>query len=107
MDVLHTFVSPWMLLFFAVLVGAKMEFGSPIVCLFPTDFNGNDYLIASTLIKTITSDAGSWKDYFLEYCFITNTYRYDAASSANSTNGLRRLPEMTINYYQVSLACFN
>jgi innexin len=82
---LNYYITPTILLIFAVFLSAKQYFGKPIQCLIPTEFKNG------------------WDDYVEDYCFVQNTYiiankelfSIDTALFGDFSNEKKE-----INYYQ-------
>ncbi|CAJ0954518.1 unnamed protein product, partial [Mesorhabditis belari] len=83
-DRLHNVATPWLLAFFVILVGTKMRFGDPINCMFPPEID----------------DVSAWQPYFNQFCFVTNTYKYNSIESADGDYYINHQFASTVNYYQ-------
>ncbi|CAJ0948747.1 unnamed protein product, partial [Mesorhabditis belari] len=83
-DRLHCVFTPFLLSLSVVLIGTKMHMGDPINCMFHTDIDGY----------------GSWKEYFQQYCFVTNTYKYNSIAYYGGDYYIDHQYDTRVNYYQ-------
>ncbi|CAJ0595913.1 unnamed protein product [Cylicocyclus nassatus] len=75
-DRMHYYVTVYILCIFALLVGSKQHFGSPIDC----------------FISAEVDKVRSWQAYILDYCFMQGTFRYEIGHNATSRSGYSMTP---------------
>ncbi|VDK26414.1 unnamed protein product [Anisakis simplex] len=91
-DRLHFVVTVTVLVLFAMFIGTKQHFGSPIQCMLPAHM-----------------DRGSWTAYGQYLCFVENTYRITfnrSLPSINERTSLKHTSGIEVNYYQVNLCYY-
>ncbi len=85
-------------LFFAMLIGAKQQFGSPIECMIP-----KEWPCMSIYLFVYIFFPAPWHEYFENFCFVHGTYYLPYGEPV--PNAMSRLANTAqikhIGYYQV------
>ena len=110
-DRLCYFLTPLILLLFALVVGTKQAFGEPIQCMTPQEFQRQNTFPILSLVKrhsvlvwkqkltpsiSEVETLAHWTEYVNDYCFVESTYVW----AGNGSLPMDRPDEQKINYYQ-------